>query len=893
MQERFHINRVPKYRRITSHISRVFKSAVDGFDGVFTVVKAGFAYVFVGGLLKGTYGAFTAFSASPNTLAHLSEALRMGLKPLAGPIIGVSAAASLLFVASALKDEYDKKKEEDEKLKELALIEQEDQKLTSLIQKRLKHHLIRRKIEEYSSEPEDHLEEVPDLSKLGNEELLKFYLRNYLQRLGLLKIGIDKVKSVARSKRIDGKLPGQAGIERLIKTIVGIDKNDEFYAEKLTVFLKNIKVIKANDDFEQRLKYALNVKESLRLPESLNLKPPSKIKTRIRQFISATKAAIFILARANTGIGIVVWSFLLAAGIGIGMTPVGWPILLAAGLFGLLSGVASFIYKKKGERAYNYNASQIDAKFKDHKIRYELLYKLDHLNQKNYSNIKGNSQHSEESLEDDFHIPNPLKFDNLAADFRELKGYLPKNEIPKDTAYVSLQDRIRFKVHAILQALFGLGTGVVVAVSITTVVGLALTMAFPAIGIPFLAVTIPGLIIGCMLGARYARQNQKASSKAAQEEIAKKAAVERREQELSKSLGNNVNVANELAKSHQQLISELISCYLKCAAKYDEAGEFAKQDSISGEDEKMLALLNKKEKLLRIIEDTTGIKRIRTPVSETADNYDNTFYAKLTLYLEKDSKTKDLANEQITKLKSAITGSPQEKINTAGVSLNEPWSFKRVNRFFLKHVAPVIGALSVAIPLGIMLFGTFAVVPVGIILVTMMTFYGVSKYLEYKQAKNLEAIAEKEVKLTLIEKTVQLRKKVPEHAKSSTYSKWLASKPAEERLIKQQKVATEAVNAPKKSFKEDPGSYAGTRSNVYAAPKHMSNMFTGVGDSRKIDQEVSRRIKAAPSIDSGYKSTNDFVDLLDKQFKQSRELKSKSSPSLVEQDPQLRAVAVS
>lgn len=766
----FRMDRNPRARRVKGYISRIIISFVTGYDAVFTVVKALIQYIKVGLLLSAAGIAGTHIPAA--LLTALKGALAVTLLHLALPIIASGVLGSIIYIISAMKDEYDKNVEEDRKLAELELTKKEELKLTEYLQQELTRTLEYNKGVRPSLKVEDHVEEVPNIASLENGALLKYYLETYLKKLGLLDIPENRVDEVANLRRKNDRLPSQDSIEQLIKSVTGFDPSDELFTEKLATFLAQYPEIAVPKDFSNRLNHAFKFREPIRKPsEPITIVPPPKQKGGFRRFVGIIKSIIFSVARSNTAMGVIVWSGVVAGLISLG-TPLALTVLVGIALFGLASGLASYYYKKHVEKAYRKNVNEIDSDLIKHQTRYDLLYKLNRLNAKEYQSAPV-AMHSVNGEAID--ALRPLNNNDFSDPFHELSSFLEK-KAPEEVLVVPTAIARRIRAQQATQFILGMSIGMVVGIAIMSVLvgafGALLPFLLPAIiipvfgmsigmsvGVPLLTVTIPGAILGGILSLRYGFQNRKTSYKAACEEARMSMAVDKRketlEHRLKERLGQD-SVETQIHQTSQKLLSNLIGDFIDYARQSDKQTSM-QMLSPSEEQQRVAELYTKKERILRIIERSTGARRIRE--DGLPDNDDNEFYLKIARYLQQDTQMPP-PNELVTNFKRVITGRQFEPSIITESKVKTPTTFTDVNRGFLKHVAPLLGVLGIGFPLGTMLFGApFLLIPVGVVFVSVMTIYGITKYLDHKQAKNIEQLKQMDLKLTLIERSAKLRAK--------------------------------------------------------------------------------------------------------------------------------------
>lgn len=872
MKNRVRLNREPWWRRGLGYLTRLIHNLVTGFDTVFTLVKVPLIFGFGVSILK-KYHRFLSPKTNSDLYATCNKLLRVALKPWATRVIGISALGSLFYMVSALKDEYDKNIEEDLKLQELKRVEEEEEKITAHIQEKFPPNLF----------------DTPSLHKLDNGGLLKLYLRNYLLQLDLLNCHQSEVGWRAAMKRKSDRLPGQNSIERLITEITGLDKTDPFFSLKLELFLNQYPQVGVPNDFNKRLVQAFKFPYPSKMPkEPIVLEPPKKEKGWFRKIVSVVKAVLMVGKRGNTGVGVIGWSLLLGGLISFG-SPVGLPLILTGAAIGILSGLSSYFYRKFVEKPHKKNVDGIDANLKYHRTRYELLYKLHHIKDKTYKE-------------------SPLVYPKHCYAGPE---FSPKNDdeatetsrlLPEESdfeKYVPESVRRRMALHGILQTILGFGTGMVIGISISSVVGLSACITLPVIG-TVLAINAFGAILGPLIGAQVATQFRKASLKSSRDEIAQIIRIEKRKINLTANLGTGV--IEGLSKTPQALLFELLQHYNSYSKQL-----LSKKFTPDNRDD-IENLITKKEKTLRFIENATGLKRSKIP-GQLTNNEDPEFYQHLVLYLLKDQKIKDQhnsAHQLVTAFKGYITGQPQTLIETTGKTLEKGTTLTDVNRKFLKNWAPFLAALTIAVPLGIMLFGSFAFVPLLLVGATIMGLYAGSRLLESKQNQNLEHYKETELKLNLIERSKQLQNEVEQVNKESITAGVVGEHSSQKDQLatnkvsplavvsqnkndgKSQNIAENPVKKASPDVQKPPKSPVGTRS-TYVGPFRKHAAHTAKGTMSSLFKESSRQpseeidenklLEKAPTRLRHVPSTRDFLDLLQKKSQQVSSLKIPRSQS--------------
>lgn len=752
MPRKFDIDKSPKWRRIKAKIAKTIIGAVSGWDSFFTIFKAAIQNIKVVSLL-GTAGILssTTITTSP-TYALLKGMLALSMMHYVIPIGIVALIGSAVYIASGLKDEYDKDAEEDRKLKEAKLLKKLDRKYTEKVQRALEYDLKVQKGTHPTGVPEDHIEKIPDLRTLDESDLLKYYLKTYLKKLGLLDIPLSQVDKAANFNRKKGELPSQASIERLIRDITPdhLDRSDEFFTLKLAAFLNQSSFIDVPPDFAKRLNIAFKFPLPFREPkDEIKLQPEPKRRGFFRRTVGSIKQNIFGYARGNTAMGGIVWTASVGGWIPVG-SAMAFPLILSTIVLGVLSGFASWYYRKKVEKSYKTNMDNADAKVKHYKNRYELIYKLDHLNDKTFIDPGISAAPKGQSND----IPEELALNDLES------KYNPSYQHSDYVRYVPASVRKRAEDQLFAQAMYGYTVGAVIGISIPTLAIVALSLSAAPVTIPLLALTVPGAFSGVLLGFRYARSFYKLTRDGIIDEGNLTIAVQKKHETLLRSVDES-RINAGLAKSLEQLLSELIDYYIdyaKLPAK-EKTRPSAKLLPEDDEEKKFGDIRAKKEKILLLIEKASGFERSRNQ-DGTPNSDDDSFYENLALKLMQNPATAVGAKEKLTALKETVTGKAQPLINLQGKTLDKGLTATDVNRVFMKQLVPAFGALGIAIPLGCMLFGALAVISLATVFISVMGIFSYGRKLEGMQSDHIALMKQKDLKLDVIHRAAKLEDKV-------------------------------------------------------------------------------------------------------------------------------------
>lgn len=755
-------------RRTLGMITRIYREFVTGGDAFFTVIKAAVAVPAVVGLLKTVGGVLAGTSLAPETVTNLGQLLSTALLPAAPWIILATVAGSLIYIGFGIKDELDRNAEEDKKLELLKVAEAKEQVAAAHVQQNLERRLKNKHLTTLPS-PEDDFEAIPDLKSLDKYQLLKFYLWRYLQTRGLATVPLNELEGVAQKKRrLNGTLPGQAGAIARIENILGYSRHHPQFATILAKhFAQDNTSVKAPNDLTQRLTIAFKLNAEPETPENpIHIHKIPKPKGGFRRVITYFKAGFLIAHRGNTGLGLIVWCASVAGILSVSI-PFTWPLWILTVGVGIASGIISHVYKKSVDKAYRKNMESLSSNIKKQQTRLDILRKLDKIHVKDYQKL---SESVSSNYSDCWLTPDAIG-------------------TPTVNPTIAAAEQ-RAKSQVTLQSSYGTAVGMVIGISITGVTSIFRRAYFVTLGLPGLVITGAGALFAVIFGARYGIQMRKAAQKATQDEINRLRNIEDRQKVIEENVIKDKDfkwlsleqqqeklkvVRERLSKSVEELVQELIQNFNKLyrqnnanttSGLVNRLNETTAQTLTAG-----AALVDEQEKLLSTIEEATGIRRAVDRVTHLPKNDDFNFYKNLSLFLQGNEQTKNSANSDVSQLREIIT---KEQDKVVVVRPKDPWysgfSINGVSRFFHRHFVSCIGAMGIGFPLGMMLFGIWALVPVGTIFTGIMGIYGLYKYYEKQQIENLNKITDKETKLPLVELAVKLKAKVDQKSSSRSNS---------------------------------------------------------------------------------------------------------------------------
>lgn len=635
------------------------------------------------------------------TILIIAVALGVTLNPY---IVIAGLAGIVLYMGVALKDEYDRNVEEDKKIAKLAQLRKEIAATWDDQLQYVNQNSPAWIIKNLALVPEQEIlpslnvkpKEVPVKS---NRELLACLLSEYAGALGLEQNLNTIILNVWKNKNY----PNRNGILRLIEeTVPEVDRTDT--------------------DFPTKVKDFLEGKEE-----------PIKTKNVFSRFTQFVKHYLFPFSgKGYTAISLVVGGAVLT-GLLVAGAPVTWPIFAAAITVGVITGVAAVVYNRYTERSYRINNEKLDKDIKENETRYNLLYKLKRIREKR-SVIKSKvsqTQSMAQILDEDAH--------------ENLKQPVP---IPRSV-------RARHIISGMTQTLYGASIGGVIGLAMTlttlTLLTVGIAVLLPPIGIPLLTVTLAGVIVGAVFGLRYGFAFGKANVKSSLAEVKLiKEEAQARQKLYDDHPQQKQKIDNCLKNSKREMVAQLLQMYCD------------KDDQIGAD---------KREKIIKMIEKTSLIERERDSSTGLAKSDDAEFYNKLAAYLLEDKNLRKQSTqtlELVNKFKTAILTVPGANLEIAPVTVpdkpniaKQMWhSIKsgEANRGMLKYVFPLIGAITIASGLGLLLFGPAALIPVAIVAGIVMGAFITLKVCEYRAAKNTARLNEAKESLPLIDQIVKLEK---------------------------------------------------------------------------------------------------------------------------------------
>lgn len=729
MPDQFQFDRNSHGRRAVGYLSRFYRDAVSGGDTGYTVFKGGLIYkLAVLGILVLTTAA---------------------LGPYAIFIIGAAVLGIGAYIVAGIKDENDRNKAEKRKIQELDEFDLREQAITAEVNKTLQKT---RNIKVFLGlEDGDILSDIKETD--SNDDLLKQLLKAYLFRLDLKKddLGTDWTNKVNAKRRQNGSLPSENSLLRLLEQVSCLDRNDPGFPIKLNTYL----IEKGYDTaLRRRVFIAFNINQGA-LPTQIFVPQPSPPKNLFWKMWTGLKMGILFLGRGNTAFGLVAGSALLL-GLLVGGV-INWPVIIVGAGIAALSGVASVVYKHYVEQDYKKNCAKIDKGIAYHKTRYELLYKL----KAQHSQIQSVGNYPELNT----FRPTGNRGSVLITDPRY--AHLNNNRRATEVDYVPTSVKVRQSVHTMAQAIYGGSAGMVIGIATVSLIFLLAGLS-PPVAILMSAIGLPTIIasaVGTLLGARYAYILGNSTYKATQEEMKKIQLLGKERAKLEKSLGSGV-VQEHINKSNQQLVRELISNYIALSDKEKTFGAgLSKLYSSREVASEPQALLDKKERILQVIEQASGIKRHIDNTTGLPSQQNSSFYQKLSLYLQEEPATAGDANALLTQLKASVSKKPPEncKVSATPLSgLDKAWSWakEKVPGFMIKHPLPFLVTLAVAFPLGFMLFGQGLVLLPLIGIGVVLAGWGAHKVCEYQATRSKEQLNDMALKLPLIRAVSKLVEKV-------------------------------------------------------------------------------------------------------------------------------------
>lgn len=752
-----------KKRRAAAYLTKLIaEGTVNGADTGYTLTKA-------------------AVILKLGTAAAIATILGTALAAAAWPIIIAGGIAAIFYVASQAKEQYDLDREEDKKAEIKFGLENEIEKIKSEMDLRLRVAIKNR----------PGSEEYFNINDLNNSSLLKLILRNYLKALGV--INVDPAsedfenKLQRKRKSLNGPLPGQEGMIRLIEARIGLHRTHPAFLSKLKGLFEdeekkdsNAKKITVDDQFYARLAKAFKLRWNPSFTFISAPAKPEKPKSFLEKHIPFyakikrsprykkakqwIKRGMFWVHRANTANSYVVGSLVIsgqivsataiagkivfAAAISASLMPIVIPLLLAGIAFGILSGTASLLYSRFVQRSTKEEDTKLENSIKEHREAYRLLYVLNRQRTKKYEDKTSLAK------TEPFWFPPDVQ----------------KIPIPE----VTKAGQARRKANTISRGIFlgsaggliGIAIGGVsmTLLSIFMATAFGITIALPIIGIPILVCTCVAGPLAILFARRYGFWHGGIAHKNGELEVQRIKKIAQLTDDCKQRIGAT-KLAQYITNSKQELVEKLMAAYIELArhTAFPSAPRSGERPPILDD------ALSKKEKILLQIEDATGIRRTRNDVTGLPMNRDDDFYNQLSLYLQKDKKTALRANAQTSAFKSAILGKsyqvnaePSLLPSSSRIKAGITWTNRTMVQ---KYLFTFLAAVGIAIPLGFGLFGPGALVLIGLVGVTVMTAYFVHKACEYRAERNLAKLAETKAKLPLIEAIVKTTEKAEIAAK--------------------------------------------------------------------------------------------------------------------------------
>jgi hypothetical protein len=731
MQERVQLKEHVSLRQASAIISRGMQETVVGGDNGYTLVKAAIATRLI-----------TVTNVA--TIALLS--------PFALPIGIATAVGALIYIASALLDQYALHREEDKKKVELTLLQEEINYVENEINRRFEEDCQNALLQKNFSD---------NISILGveNAVLLKLVLRNYLRSLGLLDTDMKNFRIVRdKKKNSDNLLPDQEEMICLIESVTRYKRTSPLFAAKVSAYLKEYSIpgYQVTLDFNKRVVDALELGDpdakdpKTNQPVNIHVEPKQSLVDQAADLASDT---FFTIAKGNTAAGLVLGGSTLMGLIGLGI--VSWPVLIVALAAGILSpSLGAYLYKEYIVKTYAEDMKDLHTGIEDLKTRYQLLYWLN-----SFRKIK---QCRNDTLD--------LRKSSTERERQQNLSQQPKMLVSDVPFFM----RARTAIASISTWTFGFSIGALVGMSITSSVLMTLAMfniALAPVLPPLLMITLPALIVATVYGIHYGYTRMKSCDQEGEKEKSLSLKMLNLKERFKEKVGEEK--ARLLNNTKQALLLQLISNY-----KPSSNASIMKH---LGQEEEDPDILSNEERFLHRIADIIDLKRSSILTQKPPDSTENPpvstqkspllnnkpeFYRELSLYLQQDKKiTATQANQAVNDFRAAILKKNNcEPINVSP-SDAKPKSALDVtisgNRWINKWTFPFIAILLIGVPLGFGLFGlTFMSLP-AVFLLTGLIFasFAVYKFFEYKADQNKKKVANLGEKIVLAEMIVEEEKK--------------------------------------------------------------------------------------------------------------------------------------
>ncbi len=708
----FFEDHVEKNRTWYTILTRGILSVVTGADTLFTLIKQ--------------YCTWRLhFTKGINSVLRTADFYKSGKSAyFAGPIIIGSIIGAPIFLASAAVEEYERYKNEKERIEQARLLGLEVKFVNDGLNTKLTGKLNG---VDFSLRDDGQY-------GLNNDQLLIYILHQYLQAHDLHDLVGEKFRESLVEKRGNkGYLPGQEGMIRLLEKALShysrttVTRVDPYFPDKVNTYINTIQKQATNltwpEGFSGKVVAALSLGEVA--PFEVPIDPV--IKKKQSKILRAVKNIMQFLQRNNTAMAMVTGVAIIAG------LAISWPVFIVAIIVGPLAGIAGILYSRYITKINKRKAIEVNRTIEHDKTRHDLLYKVNSLQGKQY-------QYDKQPVKENAGPPEAL----IA---------LPE---------IDRAIKARLIIHTIAQWGYWLSIGLVVGIAIMCTICLLAPLILPAIplvGLPLFATsfTWTGLaagLMGIVYGLRYGFKNAKDYlTKEGQAEVDRIRVVHSRVENCRRRVGDKA--FDPLFKySKEQLVAELLRAYNEFS-RQKKATYNKVQRQIDGAADKALEdVLARKEMILLRLEEVTGIRRDRDSVTGLPQNQTADFYNKLSLFLQEDKSLAPDANRLLTEFKTEILdvkSSVEAHPRTGWFSSINKHNLFSLNRKANKYIFPAAGAACIALVLGAMLFGPGAVVAFSLVAVAVAGFFVAQKICEYKAAKNLEKLSDTEMKVSLIE----------------------------------------------------------------------------------------------------------------------------------------------
>lgn len=768
----------PQRRRKWGYGLRFIRELINGDDTGYTLVKAGLV--------------ITSVLVTSVVVAAFAPYIFAGGVLFAG-----------VYLAVAMRDEYDRNKAEDAKINQIKNLDAD----VKILSKKFSD----------SVDEQTLAEEFPDGlvdDYLSNDLLLKYTLRAYLKRLNIQnRADIDNQNA---KRKVNGQLPNQNAMIDLIEQVTGFNRLDPEFGAKVRIFLnhqEDDQITEFDEEFGANVVKVLDLKDSGNNDIDITKKEEHKNKF-IRYASKIVKHGLNFFWKANTALGLLLGGLIVVGtGIVVVGAPIAVPILILGGVLALISGVAAIAYNRYTEKSYRKNGEAIDESLAEKKTKIALLNRLVKLNSKEYADrnvYQGQTISNKPAVTQEKSV-NGMEQTNEKQRLIDRQNQ-PDTQQPKLTfKSLSAANKARMISHVIVQSLFGFGLGMLVGIAISSIALLLLATVLPPVGIPLMVITAAGLGVGLTYGIRCSYMFGKATAKGLKSEFEQMQKVETLKKKYQDHIVGKENKQTfdlHFSKSKIELLMDVIHRHLD----YLERLNYAIAQAQTADEQNKLRQRkdSANEKVLSLIEQTTDLKRYRDVYRHVNKAGDDLFYNKLAELLQGNDKKNSAKYESLVQqLKDGVHGNATAPVQIIKLStwqkIKNAFASGQVNTFIKNNITGgVFTVLAIGLPLGFLLFSPAALPLVAATVGVIAAVYIGHRIFNWRSEKNKAKLAETEQKLPLIERIVKLDENI--HAKKPAPAKTVSLEEDQELVPlneHEQANSVQASNKPKASSMDD------------------------------------------------------------------------------------------